>query len=360
MEETIINIATLTIDSEKAIGTIEQTKKSVWDLQKANTELRKEIQKNGDATGEQTKQFVDNEAEIKRLNGVYKEQQAAMNALTLAQVQNSTAITNNAKSISQANAQNRELIATRNQVNATTTEGQKAIELINAKLDQNNNFIRENSSALEKQKQNVGNYKSALEGVDGILSQFGINGQQARNVVAGFGKGVTDSAKGVTEFTAKAFEGTKATLGFKTANQLATEQQQLQTVASKGQAAANTVVAGSQLEAAAATNVSILSLRGFAVALAATGIGLIVIGVAALVNYLSKLDPIMDKIEQLTAGAAAAFDALGKAVFSLDFSNLIGGMSDAASAASKLKQAQQDLADLQSSQEVANAKESQQ
>lgn len=360
MEETIINIATLTIDSEKAIGTIEQTKKSVFDLQKANTELRKEIQKNGDATGEQTKQFVENEAEIKRLNGVYKEQQAAMNALTLAQVQNSSAMVNNAKSISQANAQNRELIATRNQVNATTVEGQKAIELINAKLDQNNNFIRENSSALEKQKQNVGNYKSALEGVDGILSQFGINGEQARRVVVGFGKGVSDSAKGVTDFTAKAFESTKATLGFKTANQLATEQQQLQTVASRGQAAANTVVAGSQLEAAAATNISTLSLRGFAVALAATGIGLIVIGVAALVNYLSKLDPIMDKIEQITAGAAAAFDALGKAVFSLDFSNLIGGMTDAASAASKLKQAQQDLADLQSSQEVANAKESQQ
>jgi hypothetical protein len=51
---------------------------------------------------------------------------------------------------------------------------------------------------------------------------------------------------------------------------------------------------------------------------------------------------------------------LGKAIANLDFSNLVGGMEDAYAAAVKLKEAQQALADLQRSQEVANAKAAQQ
>lgn len=214
MEEEIINIATLTIDSDKAFGTIEQTKKSIFDLQKANTDLRKEIQKNGDATGEQTKQFVENEAELKKLNAVYKEQQTAMNSLTLAQVQSSEALNMNSKSVAQANVQNRELIATRNQINATTEDGRKAIALINEKLDQNNNFIRENSSALEKQKQNVGNYTDSIKEAANNLNPLngGMAGFIERSKEAG---GAGNLAKQSLGGMASGFIGvTKAALGF--------------------------------------------------------------------------------------------------------------------------------------------------
>ena len=360
MEEEIINIATLTIDSEKAVGTIEQTKKSIWDLQKSNTELRKEIKANGDVTGEQTKQFVEQEAEIKRLNSVYRVQQNAINEVTLAQVKESAAIKENAKTIDQANTQNKELLKTRNQLDASTTEGAQAIDLLNKKIDQNNNFIKSNSSELEKQKSNVGNYKSALEGVDSVLAQFGINGQQARTIVSGFSSTVSKAGSDIVDYSNSAIKATASTLGFKTSSQLAAQTQAVQTATTEAQTVANAGLATTTAGVTTATTASTIGLKAFTVALASTGIGLIVIALGALFSYLKDLDPLLDKIEQGFAAVGAVVRVLGSAIASLSFDGLGESMSRAASEAVKLKEAQQDLADLQNTQEVANAKASQQ
>lgn len=360
MAEEIINIATLTIDKTEANKSIVETKQQIFELQKANAELRKDITKNGDATGEQTKKFVENEQALKKLNAQYKAQSAAINDLTLSELKENKALTDTAKSRAQAIAQTKELKTIRDQLNTSTEEGVQALNLLNAKIDQNDAFLKNNASTQEKAATITGNYRQVLFSVDQALSQFGIDGEQARTVVKGFGEGVTGAAKGLTDFTAKTVDGARATLGFKTSSQLAAESQAVSTVATEAQAVASAELAVSQEAAAVATDVSTLSLRGFTVALAATGIGAIVILVVALVNHLSKLDPVLDAIEQIVAGVSAAFDSLGKAVANLDFSNLIGGMSDAYDAASKLKEAQQELADLQRSQEVANAKASQQ
>ena len=360
MAEEIINIATLTIDKTEANKSIVETKQAIFELQKANTELRKDITKNGDVTGEQTKKFVENEQQLKKLNAEYKTQSAAINDLTLAELKSNKALTDTAKSRDQAIAQTKELKIIRGQLNAETAEGAQALELLNAKIDANDKFLKNSASTQEKASTISGNYRQALFGVDAALSQFGINGEQARNVVKGFGDGITGAAQGVADFTAKTTQGARATLGFKTSQQLAAESQAAAVAVTEAQAVATGTLAASQETAAVATNVSTLSLRGFAVALAATGIGLVVLAVAALISYLSKLDPVLDAIEQITSGVAAAFSSLGKAIANLDFSNLIGGMGDAYDAAVKLKEAQQELADLQRSQEVANAKASQQ
>ena len=360
MAEEIINIATLTIDKTEANKSIVETKQAIFELQKANSELRKDITKNGDVTGEQTKKFVENEQQLKKLNAEYKQQSAAINDLTLAELKSNKALTDTAKSRDQAISQTKELKIIRGQLNAETAEGAQALELLNAKIDANDKFLKNSASTQEKASTISGNYRQALFGVDAALSQFGINGEQARNVVKGFGDGITGAAQGVADFTAKTTQGARATLGFKTSQQLAAESQAAAVAVTEAQAVATGTLAASQETAAVATNVGTLSLRGFAVALAATGIGVIVLAVAALISYLSKLDPVLDAIEQITSGVAAAFSSLGKAIANLDFSNLIGGMGDAYDAAVKLKEAQQELADLQRSQEVANAKASQQ
>lgn len=360
MAEEIINIATLTIDKTEANKSIVETKQAIFELQKANSELRKDISKNGDVTGEQTKKFVENEQALKKLTTEYKTQSAAINDLTLAELKENKALSQTAKSRDQAISQTKELKIIRGQLNAETVEGAQALELLNAKIDANDKFLKNSASSQEKAATISGNYRQALFGVDAALSQFGINGEQARNVVKGFGDGITGAAQGVADFTAKATNGARATLGFKTAQQAAAESQAAGLAVTQAQATATATLATGQEAAAVATNVSTLSLRGFAVALAATGIGLIVLAVAALISYLSKLDPVLDAIEQITSGVAAAFSSLGKAIANLDFSNLIGGMKDAATAAVALKEAQQELADLQRSQEVANAKASQQ
>lgn len=360
MAEEIINIATLTIDKTEANKSIVETKQQIFELQKANAELRKDIAKNGDVTGEQTKKFVENEQALKKLQAEYKTQSAAINDLTLAELKNSKALTETAKSRDQAIAQTKELKVIRGQLNTETAEGAQALELLNRKIDANDAFLKNSASTQEKAATITGNYRQALFGVDQALAQFGINGEQARTVVKGFGDGITGAAQGMADYTAKVAAGARAQLGFKTSSQLAAETQAVQTVATEAQAAASVELAAGQEAAAVATDVSTLSLKGFTLALAATGIGIVVILIAALINYLSKLDPVLDAIEQITAGVAAAFSSLGKAIANLDFSNLIGGMEDAYTAAVALKEAQQELADLQRSQEVANAKASQQ
>ena len=123
--------------------------------------------------------------------------------------------------------------------------------------------------------------------------------------------------------------------------------------------------------------------NGFGRALIATGIGAIVVIIGLLVKWLSKLDPVMDKVEQATAGLGAAISVvkntiinfisgikdLGDAVNKLgnfllhpieSITNLGKEMAVAAKEAYNLKEAQQQLADAQSINEVATAKANQQ
>ena len=58
---------------------------------------------------------------------------------------------------------NKKLRAERKELNLETAEGQKRVQEINKQLDTNNAKIKENSSALEKQRLNVGNYGGALD-----------------------------------------------------------------------------------------------------------------------------------------------------------------------------------------------------
>lgn len=73
------------------------------------------------------------------------------------------------KSLTEANKKLRE---ERKALDITTAEGQKQIELINKSLDRNDAMIKQNSSSLEKQRLNVGNYtssiKAALPALDGM------------------------------------------------------------------------------------------------------------------------------------------------------------------------------------------------
>src|SRR5258705_7081680 len=67
---------------------------------------------------------------------------------------------------------NKKLREERKALDITTADGQKQIELINQSLDRNDKLIKQNSSSLEKQRLNVGNYtssiKSALPALDGM------------------------------------------------------------------------------------------------------------------------------------------------------------------------------------------------
>lgn len=71
----------------------------------------------------------------------------------------------------------------RDQVNISTAEGKKRVEELNKAIDKNNATIKANSSALEKQRQNVGNYTNSIKDAANELNVFGVNvGQAGQNL----------------------------------------------------------------------------------------------------------------------------------------------------------------------------------
>lgn len=77
------------------------------------------------------------------------------------------------ESINSLTAANKELRKERNALNLQTEAGVKRAQQINAVIDANTEKIKSNVSALEKQKINIGNYRSALDGVHPALGKVG-------------------------------------------------------------------------------------------------------------------------------------------------------------------------------------------
>ena len=111
-----------------------------------------------------------------------------------------------------------------------------------------------------------------------------------------------------------------------------------------------------------ATGTGTTAMQIFKIALASTGIGLIVIAVGLLISYLVKLNPVMDVVEQGMAAIGAVINTVQQALASLfygdlsGFANLGKDMSIAAQNAKELTIAIQDLDDVLKEQEVTNAK----
>lgn len=70
------------------------------------------------------------------------------------------------ESIDSLTKANKALREERKNLNLLTAEGKKRTQEINATIDQNTAKIKANVSAIEQQKINIGNYKSALDGVN--------------------------------------------------------------------------------------------------------------------------------------------------------------------------------------------------
>lgn len=92
------------------------------------------------------------------------------------------ALAKTASSIKEAREQNKLLTAARNATNVSTKEGVEQLNRLNAKIDQNNAFIKANGDAALKQKLNIGNYASALDGLGGKFGGVVKQGQGMLNM----------------------------------------------------------------------------------------------------------------------------------------------------------------------------------
>lgn len=77
------------------------------------------------------------------------------------------------ESIESLTKANKELREERKKLDIQNASDKKRIQEINAQIDANTSKIKDNVSAIEKQKINIGNYKSALDGVHPALGRVG-------------------------------------------------------------------------------------------------------------------------------------------------------------------------------------------
>lgn len=315
-----IVLAELDIDIDLLLKSTSDLKKQIDSIKNA----QKELVISGKGTSEQ---FIENEAVLKSLNSAYSSNvkaiqesgKATENQVAQTELLN-IALNTEVTSITEAREQNKLLNKLRNETNTTTAEGQAQITALNKKLDENNDYIKSNADAYLKQKINIGNYTdsvreafASINPLNGGLGAFAQRAQEAGGAGNLFKGAITGMVQGVLGLV-------KASLAF-----------------------------------------------------IATPIGavLAVIGVVlgTLIGLFRSLDPVMDKVEQGFAAISAIVDVVRQTFLSLitgakslkeAFSGFGSSMASAAKEAANLKNAQQDLVDAQRSQEVANAKASQQ
>lgn len=160
----------LTIDIDKATADTVAYGKKVDELKASLDSLKK----SEEATAEEIAKAT---AEYQAARDQYSANQKVLKQLTAAQEEE-------AGTLEKLTARNSQLRLERQKLNLETEEGKKRLKEINAELDQNNEIIKESSDAQKQQTLNIGNYSSALSGLEERLGS--IPGKTG-GVVQGFG-----------------------------------------------------------------------------------------------------------------------------------------------------------------------------
>jgi hypothetical protein len=182
-----ITIAELDLDVNSLIKSTADVKAVIDQLKEAQKQLTKE----GDTASDQ---FIQNSADLKVLNSAYNSNLKAIADSTNAKAEETNrtdllniAIQAEATSIKEAREQNSLLNKLRNETNVTTAEGKAELDALNKKLDENNDFIKENADQYLKQKINIGNYSDSIKEALNDLNPLngGLTGFIARSKEAG-------------------------------------------------------------------------------------------------------------------------------------------------------------------------------
>ncbi len=290
--------------------------KDIQKLKAEQKELYKETNNLQDATDEQARAFIENDAALKNLQAQYNNNKKIISENITGVQGLNAAIDREVQSVNEARKNNAELLSLRNQINTATAEGAAVIEEINKKIDENTNYIKANVSEMEQQKMSIGDYSNQIKDAFADLNIFngGIGGFISRAQAAG-GAG----------------------------NLLKNSFSQIST--------------------------GIMGATKSALAFIATPIGAVIAAITVVVGILysvfKNFTPILDKVEQGFAAVSAVVNVLINSVIGLvtgakslseTFSGLGSSMKDAAIAAAELKKAQQDLEDNMEGQAIQNTK----
>lgn len=252
----VINIATFNFDLDRLNKSIDDYQKRLFELQKEQkryadqnkgleSQMKNlvEAQKLLISAGQKESQsYKDVEAQIKSVNAqqeqLYKNQRnlqietgkvraeytratKAQQAMrnSMGELLSSTeayeqALKREVKTKEDAKKSTAELIKLGDQLDLTNEDNVKTLELLNKKIDENNEFVRQNSSAMQQQRMNIGNYQQDVKDALNELNLFngGLAGFSSRATQAGGATALLgNSLKAVTSATVGM---TKAALAF--------------------------------------------------------------------------------------------------------------------------------------------------
>ncbi len=147
-ENILLNIEFNNDDIQNAVKNITESRKAIDQLIEANRKLVAQGEKN-------SAEYVKNEQAIKKLNTEVNTNSKLIQA-------NTQAVVANENSIESLKKQNTELLKERNKLDTSTEEGRAAIVKLNEQYDKNSKVIAENSTGVEKQRFNIGNYTESI------------------------------------------------------------------------------------------------------------------------------------------------------------------------------------------------------
>jgi len=302
MAEEIV-IGKLIIDTGDLEASMLASKKAIIDLENEQKKLKKDTDNLSNANEEQLKTFVSNENALKKARSEYSANQKSVLDLTKAQTGLDAALAKTVKTEDEAIKNNKELLTARRAIDTSTVEGAKAIEQLNKKMDENNEFILKNGNAQQKAATITGNYRQYLFGLGDAF-------EQGRTIVSGFTSTVSQASDDVTKVTNSLIQGTKATLGFKTSSQLAAQTQIAQTATTETQVVANEALTVSQTQVTAATTATSGAMKVLKIAIIGTGIGALVILGVALFSALKNNEAASNRFSKVLAGLKGIVNAV--------------------------------------------------
>lgn len=340
------------------LGTDSVIQKSV-ELKTQLNSLRSSLESLKKAEGDNTAEIVKQEAAIRKVTTEYNNNQKVVQTLITqrgkaipVQEKANLLLNEEITSMGRAKTSITEITKLRDQLDLSIKEEANLYDKLNDKLNENNDFMKANGSEREKNILNIGNYR---ESIVGAIQDTGLMSGELGTLLQ------ASSALSLP------FKELKK--DFSSAGSLI-----------KNAAAETEGLTGAQKAQTIATNIGTGAMRIFAIALAATGIGLIIAAVALLIGYFKTFDPLIDTIEQGMAGLGAAVRVVQQIIVDFvssiksvgDLMDKLGAfiedpigslekvgkkMQEAARDAANLKAAQQDLADAQAVQSLANKKQ---
>jgi hypothetical protein len=398
----IINLATFNLDTQKLQSNLNDLQDTYFDLRKEQQEYAKQTKETAkqiellaktqktltDSAGDNTEAIEKNDKELQDLlktqKELYKsEQNLGIQMGTVRKEINQTttqlrsyqdaegktsslidlgnqALGRQIKNKNDARAANIALNNVANQLNPNIEEENQLLIKLNAQMDKNTAFIKNNSSETAKQKMNIGNYTESVKNaiqesglMSNTLQSLGASGKVAEIGIKLIGAATKDVKQAYLEFIGSLGIGTVAqeANAAATATQVAAQEAnvlaQAEATASvlaleaaevtatevslryaagtateaeahaadaaviSAQTASTEALSIAQGTATAVTTASTGALKLFRIALISTGIGAIVVLLGSLISFLTGTQAGIDKVSAVLEPLKAIFSALG-------------------------------------------------